>query len=74
MLPRYHDVRARVVSGEFAIGMATDSFNDIAKGAPVRHANLDAVVVNSSGAFLLADSKNQAAAKLWGYWAVSAEG
>ncbi len=74
LLPRYHDVRARVVSGEFAIGMATDSFNDIAKGAPVRHANLDAVVVNSAGGFILADSKNQAAGKLWGYWAVSPEG
>ena len=74
LLPRYHDVLARVVSGEFAIGMATDSFNHIQKGAPVRHANLDAVVVNSAGGFLLADSKNKAAGKLWGYWAVSPEG
>ena len=74
MLPRYHDVRARVVAGEFAIGMASDSFKDIEKGAPVRHANLDAVVVNSAGGFILADSKSKAAAKLWGYWTVSPEG
>lgn len=74
LLPRYHDVLARVVGGEFAIGMATDSFTNIEKGAPVRHANLDAVVVNSAGAFILADSKSKNVAKLWGYWAVSNEG
>jgi len=72
--PRYHNVRAHVLSGEFAIGLGTDAFIQIKKGAPVAHPDMDIMVVNSSGAFIMVTSKSKNAAKLWGYWAVSKEG
>lgn len=74
LLPRYPNVRQRVVSGEYALGLGTDAFFQIRKGAPVAHPPMKALVVNSSGAFLLKDSKSKNVAKLWGYWAVSPEG
>lgn len=74
MVRTHTDALQRVLSGEFMIAVTTDSFTDIAKGAPVRHADLEEVVMNSAGAFILADSPNVNAAKLWIYWAVSPEG
>lgn len=74
LLPRYPDVRARIVGGEFAIGLGTDAFSQIKKGAPVRHPEMDIVVLSSSGAFILKDSKSPNIAKLWGYWAASLVG
>ena len=38
------------------------------------HPNMNIMVVNSSGAFIMVTSKAKNAAKLWGYLAVSAEG
>lgn len=73
-LPRYPDVRARVVGGEFAIGIGTDAFAEIKKGAPVKHPNMDIVTLSSSGAYILRDAKSPNIAKLWGYWAVSPAG
>ena len=40
-LARYPDVRSRVIGGEFAIGFGTDAWAEIAKGAPVKHPDID---------------------------------
>lgn len=74
LLARYPDVRARVVGGEFAIGIGTDAFAEISKGAPVRHPDMDIVVLNTQGAYILKDAKHPNVAKLWGYWAISKQG
>lgn len=73
-LPRYPDVRARIVGGEFAIGIGTDAFAEIKKGAPVKHPNMDIVTLSSSGAYILRDAKSPNVAKLWGFWSISPAG
>ena len=73
-LPRYPDVRARIVGGEYAIGIGTDAFAEIKKGAPVKHPNMDIVTLSSSGAYILKDAKSPNIAKLWGFWSVSPAG
>jgi iron(III) transport system substrate-binding protein len=74
MLARYADIRARVLSGEFPIGIGTDIFSLVKRRAPVAHPDIDLLVLSSSGAFVLAGAEHPAAAKLWALWAVSAEG
>lgn len=74
LLPTYPDVKARVISGEFPLGIGADVFIEAAKGAPVANADL-AVTALAPWAFaLLKDARHPALAKLWGYWAVSPEG
>ncbi|NQU68984.1 MAG: extracellular solute-binding protein [Rhodospirillales bacterium] len=74
ILPRVMDVRARVLSGEYAVGMSADAFKEVEKGAPVRHPNMDNLLLNTGGAWILKDSKAQNIGRLWGFWAVSEEG
>ena len=73
-LPRYPDVRARIVGGEFAIGIGTDAWAEIRKGAPVKHPNMDRVILAARGAYIIKDAKALNIAKLWGYWVVSPAG
>jgi iron(III) transport system substrate-binding protein len=74
LLPRYPDVRSRVIGGEFAIGIGTDAWAEIRKGAPVKHPNLDIVILSARAAYIVRDAKHPNVAKLWGYWVVSKEG
>ncbi|MEE2970944.1 MAG: ABC transporter substrate-binding protein [Pseudomonadota bacterium] len=74
VLPRIMNVKSRVLGGEYAIGIGTDAFTEIAKGAPVRHPNMDNLLLNTGGAWILKDSKAQNFARIWGFWAVSEEG
>ena len=74
LLPRYPDVRSRVVGGEFAIGIGTDAWAEIRKGAPVKHPNMDVVILSARAAYIVRDAKHPNVAKLWGYWVVSKEG
>lgn len=74
ILPRVMDVRSRVLSGEYAVGMGSDAFKEVEKGAPVRHPNMDNLLLNTGGAWILKDSKAQNFARIWGFWAVSDEG
>lgn len=74
LLARYPDVRSRVIGGEFAIGLGTDAWAEIAKGAPVKHPDLDTVILAARGAYIVKDTKAPNIAKLWGYWAVSPAG
>jgi len=74
LLPGYPDVRARVIGGEFAVGIGTDAWAEMRKGAPVVHPPMDMVILAPRGAYIVKDSKAPNIAKLWGYWAVSAPG
>lgn len=73
-LPRYPDVRSRIIGGEFAIGLGTDAWAEIRKGAPVKHPNIDQVILAARAAYIVRDAKAPNIAKLWGYWVVSPEG
>lgn len=73
-LPRYPDVRSRVIGGEYAIGLGTDAWAEIRKGAPVKHPNIDMVILAARGAYIVKDSKSPNIAKLWGFWVVSPSG
>lgn len=73
-LPRYPDVRSRIIAGEYAIGLGTEAWAEIRKGAPVKHPNMDMVILAARGAYIVKDSKSPNIAKLWGYWIVSPAG
>ena len=73
-LPRYPDVRSRIIGGEYAIGIGTDAWAEIRKGAPVKHPNINMVILAARGAYIVKDSKAPNIAKLWGYWVVSPAG
>ena len=74
MLPRYPDVRSRVIGGEFAVGLGTDAWAEIAKGAPVKHPDVDTVILAARGAYIVKDAKAPNIARLWGYWVVTPAG
>ena len=74
MLPRYPDVRARVLSGEFAVGIGVDSFAETRAGAPIAVAPIEPVVLVPWGAYLTKDAEHPALAKLFAYFAISPEG
>ena len=74
LLARYPDVRSRVIGGEFGVGIGTDAWAEIRKGAPVKHPNVDTVVLAARGAYIVKDAKAPNIAKLWGYWVVSPAG
>jgi len=74
ILPRYPDVIARVVNGEFPVGIGADAYAQIVKGAPIGQADLDILVVVPWAYAVTRDARHPAAAKLWGYWAVSPDG
>ena len=73
-LPRYPDVRSRIIGGEFAIGLGTDAWAEIRKGAPVKHPNMDTVILAARAAYIIKDAKAPNIAKLWGYWVVQPAG
>jgi iron(III) transport system substrate-binding protein len=73
-LPRYPDVRSRIIAGEFSVGLGTEAWAEIRKGAPVKHPNMDKVILAARGAYIVKDSKSPNIAKLWGYWVVSPSG
>ncbi len=73
-LPRYPDVRSRIIAGEYAIGLGTEAWAEIRKGAPVKHPNMDIVILAARAAYIVKDSKSPNIAKLWGFWVVSPAG
>ena len=74
ILPRFSNIRSAVASGEFAIGLRSDSFIQIRKGAPVAHAKMTPMPVSPWGFHILKDAKNPNLAKLWGYWIATPDG
>lgn len=74
ILPRFPDVRARVVSGEFAVGFGIDAFIEIRRGAPVQTAPVDPVVLSPWAFYIMKDAEHPALAKLWGYFGISPAG
>lgn len=73
-LPSYPDVRARVLSGELAIGIGIDAFVDQRNGAPVAHAPIEPVVVVPWAGWVMADAKSPNASKLFAYWLSTPDG
>jgi iron(III) transport system substrate-binding protein len=74
ILPRFPDVRARVISGEFALGLGIDAFVEIRRGAPVQTAPIDPVVLSPWAFYIMKDSEHPALAKLWGWFGIAPEG
>jgi len=74
LLPTYPDVRARVLSGEFAIGIATDGILAHRGGAPAGLAEIDPMIVVPTGAWVMKDAQHPAAGKLFVYWLTTADG
>lgn len=74
ILAKTMDVRARILAGEYAVGMGVDAFKAIAAGAPVRHPDMDVLLLNTGGAWILKDSKSQNIGRIWAYWVTTPEG
>ena len=75
ILPRFPDVHARVVSGEFALGVGVDAFKLIRKGAPVKMAPMDPLALSNWAFYMMKDIRHPNVAKLWAYWiAATADG
>jgi len=74
LFPTYPDVRARVLSGEFAIGIGTDGIMAKRTGAPAGLAPIDPMVVVPTGAWLMKDAQHPAGGKLVVYWLTTPDG
>ena len=74
MMPRFPDVRAKVLTGEFALAIGTDAFKQIRQGAPVKMAPIDPIALSNWSFYLMADTKSPNLARLWAYWIASADG
>jgi len=74
ILPTYPDVRNRVGSGEFAIGIGVDATELKRRGAPVEFAPIDPVVLAPWGFWLMKDAKSPATGQLFAYWIRTPEG
>lgn len=74
LLPTYPDVRTRVSTGEFALGVGADAFTLERQGAPIAHAPVAPLVLSPAAYNIMTDSKSPNLAKLWAYWATSADG
>ena len=74
LLPRYPDVTARVINGEFPLGIGVEAFTEMRRGAPVAHANLDMVVIAPWGFAITKDAKSPAVGRLWAYWGTTPDG
>lgn len=74
MLPRFGNVRTRVLSGEFAIGIGIDVFTLQRAGAPIAMAEVSPMPLTPWSFHLMKDAKSPNLAKLWGYFATTSEG
>ena len=74
ILPSYPDVRNRVVTGEFAIGIGVDSILLRRSGAPIVTAPIDPMVLTPWAAWLMKDAQHPATGKLFAYWATTPDG
>lgn len=74
VLPTFPDVRARVLGGEFAIGIATDGILARRSGAPAGLADIAPMIVVPTGAWLLKDTQHPASGKLFVYWLTTPDG
>ena len=68
LLPTFPDVRTRLMSGEFAVSLGADVFQEQRKGAPVDHSPIDPIIVTPWASHVMKDAKSPNLAKLWSYW------
>ena len=74
MMARFPDVRAKVLTGEFALAIGTDAFKQMRQGAPVKMAPIDPIALSNWSFYLMSDTKSPNLAKLWAYWITTADG
>jgi ABC-type Fe3+ transport system substrate-binding protein len=74
VLPSFPDVRTRVVSGEFAIGIGVDATALIRQGAPVANAPINPLVLTPWATWIMKDAAHPATAKLFAYWSTTLDG
>lgn len=74
ILPTFPDVRTRVVSGEFAIGVGVDATTLAKAGAPVANAPINPMVLTPWASWIMKDASHPATAKLFTYWATTLDG
>ena len=73
-LARFADVRTRVASGEFAIGIGTDAFKLVRKGAPIKMAKMEVLGLSNWAFYMMTDVEHPNLAKLWAYWITTPDG
>ena len=74
LVTTFADARARILSGEFAIGIGTDVFPDIRKGAPVRMAKMNPMPIGNWASYIVSGARHPNLAKLWAYWVTTSDG
>ncbi len=73
-LAKFSDVRTRVANGEFAIGIGTDAFTLIRKGAPIKMAKMNPMGLSNWAYYMMVDVEHPNLAKLWAYWITTLDG
>jgi ABC-type Fe3+ transport system substrate-binding protein len=73
-LPSFPDVRTRVASGEFAIGIGVDATTLMRQGAPVANAPINPLVLTPWATWIMKDAAHPATAKLFTYWSTTLDG
>jgi len=73
-MAKFSDVRTRVANGEFAIGLGSDAFSLIRKGAPIKMAKVGPMGLSNWAFYLLKDVQHPNLAKLWAYWITTPNG
>jgi iron(III) transport system substrate-binding protein len=74
LLATFPDVRNRVGTGEFAIGIGIDAVLLKRRGAPLEHAPIDPAVLTPWGMWLMKDARHPATGKLFAYWLTTPDG
>jgi iron(III) transport system substrate-binding protein len=73
-MAKFSDVRTRVANGEFAIGIGTDAFALVRKGAPIKMAKVGPMGLSNWAFYMLKDVQHPNLAKLWAYWITTPDG
>ena len=57
-----------------AIGIGTDAFTLVRKGAPIKMAKMNPMGLSNWAFYMMKDVEHPNLAKLWGYWITTADG
>jgi len=74
VIATFPDLRTRLQTGEFAVEVGADVFQEKRKGAPVDHAPVDPLIVTPWASHIMKDAKAPSLAKLWAYWLATDNG
>lgn len=74
VIATFPDLRGRLQTGEFAVEVGADVFQEKRKGAPVDHAPVDPLIVTPWASHVMTDAKAPNLAELWSYWLATDSG